>query len=199
MASAESPTPTQLVLVRHMARSPRTRTMRAARSGHRRQGVLLDDGTRIRKKGKRRYTEVDLAALASNHQRFLEFVRVGTIEVCDPVTEQAYSYEELVAKLKALAGAIDESGVNQDAVLGSDQPENSAPSIAPPPMDDLPPADPGVPELDETNGLTEEELLKMNRKDLDKVAKKDYGVEDPDKLPNKQAVVEAIFAASEEE
>ena len=91
------------VLVRHMARSPRTRTMRAARSGHRRQGVILDDGKRIRKKGRRRYTEVDLREMVRNNQRLLEYVRIGAIEVCDPKNEQAIPYEGLVELLGSVA------------------------------------------------------------------------------------------------
>jgi len=172
------------VLVRHMARSPRTRTMRAARAGHRRQGVLLDDGTRIRKKGRKRYTEVDLRELARNNQRFLEFVRVGAIEVCDPKTEHAIPYNDLVKMIgdvaqwvaekefseamerwnaahkawkeaceaeeaaaeeqerdpvlppepekpkKSKAVEVDESGLQQDPVAGSEREDNSAP---PPP------------------------------------------------------------------
>ncbi len=103
------------VLIRNMARSPRTRTARAARSGHRRQGVLLDDGTRIRKQGRRRYTEVDLRTFANNHQRLLEYVRVGSIEVCDPKTERAILYEDLVELVKNVGTHLAERATEMNA------------------------------------------------------------------------------------
>jgi hypothetical protein len=101
------------VLVRHMGRSARTRTMRAARAGHRRQGVLLDDGTRVRKRG-RRFTEVDLRELANNHQRLLEYVRTGAVEVCDPKTEHAIPYDGLVKMISDVGAWLTESSHAQD-------------------------------------------------------------------------------------
>jgi len=91
------------VLVRHNQRSARTRSQRAARSGHRRQGALMDDGTRIRRKGKGRYTEMDLRELVNNHERLLEYVRVGTLEVCDPKTESVIPYDDLVKMIVHVA------------------------------------------------------------------------------------------------
>jgi hypothetical protein len=96
------------VLVRHMARSPRTRTLRAGRAGHRRQGVLLDDGTRIRKRGRGRYTQVDLTRFAQNHTRLLEYIRTGAIEVCDPKTEQPIPYEGVKELLGSVAGHVND-------------------------------------------------------------------------------------------
>ena len=101
------------VLVRHMARSPRTRTMRAARAGHRRQGVLLDDGTRIRKRGRRRFTEVDLRELANNNQKLLEYVRIGALEVCDPKTEQSIPYEGLLKMIDSVASWVAEKSYSE--------------------------------------------------------------------------------------
>jgi hypothetical protein len=91
------------VLVRHMGRNPRTRTLRAARAGHRRQGVILDDGTRIHRKGRKRFTRVDLRKLVANHRRLLEFVRVGSIEICDPKTEKFIPYDGLVELISNVA------------------------------------------------------------------------------------------------
>jgi len=88
------------VLVRHMARSPRTRTMRAARAGHRRQGVILDNGLRLRRKGRGRFTELDLRDFAENHERLLEYVRVGSLEVCDPRSERIIPYDSLCELLE---------------------------------------------------------------------------------------------------
>jgi len=99
MTSAESPGKVEeVLLVRHMCRSPLTRTARAARAGHRRQGIVLADGTRIRKKGSRRFTVLALRDLVQNQERILELVRIGALEVCD-TNERALSYEALVEKL----------------------------------------------------------------------------------------------------
>lgn len=95
--------PLTYILVRHMGRSPRTRTLRAGRAGHRRQGVVLDDGTRIRKKGKKRMTQVDLAAVVDNHAHLLELILVGTIEVCDPYTGNAMQYDDVVGVIESYA------------------------------------------------------------------------------------------------
>lgn len=347
MSSAESPTPNtpeeeiskpaerviDYVLVRHMSRSPRTRTLRAARSGHRRQGVLLDEGTRIRRKGKQRLTEIHLRDFVNNHTKLLEYVRVGTLEIVDPDTEYTIGYDDLVSGIQKLGQAqegfeLSESGLQEGPVAGSDVEENAAPgamgetgatgggvpdaspsTLTSQPtatkveplggvqQSDQPPAptfavrllsvgDPipvvrmlretglsikeadelrkelpkvvaempnksdaeglakalidagskavvedtsmtasetrndmgasaltaavdqheaemrgesNPPPSSEEEGHTEDELLKMSRTDLNAVAEKDYGVQDADKLPNKPAVVKAIFAASEKE
>lgn len=198
-ASAASPGQ-GYVLVRHMARSPRTRTMRAARSGHRRQGVLLDDGTRIRKKGRKRFTQVELTTMVNNHQRLLEYLRVGTLEACDPVTERPMSYQEVADLIRSLGAtkggfALDESGVQQGPVGGSEKPENAAPSAKkkkPPPQvdQDAPPQ----------QGHTEGELFAMRFDELKEVAVNIYGV-DSDAVSSmraKKEVVAAIFAQGEE-
>jgi len=295
--------PLHHVLVRHMGRSPRTRTMRAARSGHRRQGVLLDDGSRIRRKGKKRLTELDLRAFVDNHRRLMEYVRVGTIEILDAWTEFPVSYNDLKSRLielgdqvvkerneeakeahkaaveaakaagaepppppKELGFVLDESGLQQDPVGGSDKVENTAPSDALPPAAATDPwvltlTDAGkeptavvrilreslgmsitnlgelgklpvelrrfagegdatslimglqeagatvnltreevpTPSAGEGGGeesLTEDELLKKSRSDLNGLAK-EYGVKKPEKMASKQSVVDAIFKAAE--
>lgn len=175
MSSAESPKP-NYVLVRHMARSPLTRTTRAARSGHRRQGVLLDDGTRIRRKGKRRLTQIDLREFIGNHARLLEYVRVGTLEVLDPVSERGLSYDDLIERLD-LVGLLKKAESAQPAAAESE---------------------PAKPESSD-EGYTKDELMSMVRPELNRVAKHIYGVKSPEKLPNKEEVVKAIFAAAGEE
>lgn len=183
--------PNQYILVRHMARSPRTRTMRAARSGHRRQGVLLDDGSRVRRKGKKRYTQVDLKNFIDNHTQLLEYVRVGTLEICDPVTERAISYDDLVKLLRELGGSelkFSDAGLQQGAIAGSEMPENAAPAEEKAPAAEA-----------SAKGFSEEELMKMSRGRLNKVARRDYGVENPEKLANKEEVVQAIFSVAEVE
>jgi len=222
--TAESPEakpetrPIHYVLVRHMARSPRTRTLRAARAGHRRQGVLLDDGTRIRKRGKRRLTEVDLRTMVDNHQKLLEYVRVGTIEVLDPVTEQAIPYEGVVEIIENLAKTMKlekfellETGVQDEVIPGSDVPENTAPmpDTTRPDIDasammaaadqaeakkrgeaNLPPSE------EEAEELTEADLKKMNRKELDALAT-DNGL-DPGDYSKKDELIEALLELGEE-
>lgn len=176
MSSAESPgkgggRPLDYVLVRHMARSPRTRTLRAARSGHRRQGVLLDDGTRIRKKGRKRFTEVALDTLADNNQRLLEYVQIGAIEVCDPKTERPISFDDLLKMIPGKAPA--------------------SPPVEEPKSKPEPPKPPEPKE----EGYTQDELLAMGLEELKDVAVNVFGVSEGDtkKLRAKQAVIDLIL------
>lgn len=210
---AEVTRPFDYFLVHHMARSRRTRTLRAARAGHRRQGVILDDGTRIKKRGER-FTEIGVDKFLTAHSRLLEYVRVGAIEVHDPRTMQPIPYDELISVLKTLGKdlvgkgfKVDESAmVPQGPVPGSSSTENMAP--IPPEDSDLIPseeeaeavieaaAEPQAePEPEETGpGYTEEELNAMTRKELNKLAEKEFDVRDPASLSNKQAVIDAILA-----
>ena len=205
-AAETTPRALDYILVRHMARNPRTRTLRAARSGHRRQGVLLDDGTRIRKKGRKRFTEVALTTMVDNHQRLLEYLRVGTLEACDPRTERPLEYEEVLSLIKNLGSdqkefTLDDSGVQQDTVDGSDNPEN----FAPPPSPKKPSKGGSPPKVEQAappkeEGHTEGELLAMKLDELKLVAVNTYGV-DKDAVSSmraKREVVTAIFAQSEE-
>lgn len=205
---AERPTKElNYILCRHMARSPRTRTMRAARAGHRRQGVLLDDGTRIRKKGRGRLTQISIDTFVRNHARLLEFVKVGSLEFLNPATQQRIPYAELEQIAKGFCDSVkadfkQEDRVPQDPVLGSDHPDNTAPTepteMAPPPdMEDLPPATEPEPEPEtEASELDEASLKKMGRDELNMLAA-EHGVENPAELPNKGAVIEAILAGGE--
>ena len=185
MTSAESPEKTEAVkwaqedgyvLVRHMCRSPLTRTKRAARAGHRRQGVVLGNGQRIRKKSRRQLVKVGLDVLIADKDRVIEFVRVGTLELCEPRTLSTIPYEMLPELLGSAAPVA--------------PPPASEPEVPPPPHDPTPKKAPA-----QTEGYTEEELEKKTRSDLNKIAL-EFGIKDPDRLPNKPAVIEAIFAAS---
>lgn len=68
--------------VRNLARSPETKTIRAQRNG-RWTGFLLDNGTRIRRKGARG-TEIDHASLMANLADLTWGVEDGYIEVLGP-------------------------------------------------------------------------------------------------------------------
>ncbi|NNL48482.1 MAG: hypothetical protein HKO76_08965 [Acidimicrobiia bacterium] len=168
MTSAASPEKTEIVFVRHMGRSPTTRTKRAARAGHRRQGVVLCNGLRIRKKNRLRPTKVALKLLAQDWKYVLELVRVGTLEICD-TDGKTVPFERLQAFLTG----------------GAPPPQQPVP--APAATQPSPPAEP--------KGYTEEELEKKTRNELNEIAK-EFGVASPHKLPSKPAVIEAIFAAS---
>jgi len=77
---------------------------------------------------------VDLTDLAWNHTKMLEYARVGSIEVCDPVTERPIQYEELEQILKNVVQSLGEDvkfdtrGIQQDPVAGSNE-MNAAPGI----------------------------------------------------------------------
>lgn len=159
-----------VVLVRHMCRSPLTRTKRAARAGHRRQGVVLGNGQRIRKKSRRHLVSVGLDVLIAGAERVMEYVRVGTLEICDPRTATAIPYEDLPELLNGTTPPL--------------PPPTTAPTPPPPP----PPSNP-------SEGYSEEELEKKTRSELNKIAM-EFGIKDADRLPNKPAVIDAIFTAS---
>lgn len=249
------------VYVRHVGRSAANRASRRARAGHRRQGVLLDNGLRIRKRGRQRLTKLNLKEFVQNHERLFHYLDNCMIEVIDPKTLKVISREDLLGGLRGLAGEFGKkikvgdpkvpyalvSGLKEktsppltrpdDATL--DDIDTSAVTASvdqanamrdgegnPPPSetgngepdaevdteeadagqvqdapadtevdapDGLPPAEEGTegeePELD----VLAKELDAMNRKELDKLAAKEYGLKDAKKLPNKQAVIEAII------
>ena len=91
--------PRDTVLLQHLQRDAASRHLRADRGGHRRQGVLLDDGTRIRQKAYRK-TEVSIETLAANHQSILEHHRKGRLAIFTS-DEKELSYDEV---LKLLTG-----------------------------------------------------------------------------------------------
>ena len=131
--TSSEPKRIEYILVRHMGRSPRTRTLRAARGGHRRQGVLLKNGQRIRKKGRKRLTQLHLKDFVENHTRLLEYVRVGAIEFVNPVTLQPIPYDDLLDFVHDFGSAmvedfeLDESGLQTGVIPGQSRPDNAAP------------------------------------------------------------------------
>jgi hypothetical protein len=197
--------------------------------------------------------------MVHNHERLLEYVRVGTLEVYDPF-EKRLSYEELLGLIESAGKYITdgkfelaESSLKFDLVDGASD-YNTAPrldddeddeedefdensNLPPPPevQTDLPPPDENQespegdpegqseetqedqtegeseqggeesPEGEETPGdepvdptgkedtvLDEETMLKLNRNDLNELAKSE-GVENPESLPNKPAVVQSVL------
>jgi hypothetical protein len=111
---------------------------------------------------------VGLDVLIADRDRVLEYVRVGTLELCGPREATAIPYERL------------------PALLGSELPAKALPATKPPPPPPPPP---------QQEGYTEEELEKKTRSELNKIAEK-FGIASPHKLPSKPAVIEAIFAAA---
>jgi hypothetical protein len=114
--TAERPEETKEVksgtlLLQHLQRDANTRSLRSQRSGHRRQGVLLDDGTRIRQRGYR-VTEISTQTLADNHQSILEHVREGRVAIFTP-DEKELSYEQLVALLKDQVPVVLEASLKE--------------------------------------------------------------------------------------
>lgn len=199
------------VLVRHTGRSALTRTTRALRSGHRRKGVLLDDGTRIRKKGKKRLTAVTLSTFVGNNQRLLEYVRVGQIEVCDAETESALSYDELVERIAELAGGKDklDERSRYELIRGPVLDMESAPAAPAAPAEEPPAEEPPVeeppaeepPAEEEGKTYSEDELLAMNLEPLKTLAVEEFGLNEGDvkKLRAKKDVVALIMEADASE
>jgi hypothetical protein len=146
--------------------------MRAARAGHRRQGILLDDGTRIRKKGRQRLTELTMKTFIGNQAKILELIKIGALELVNPNTLNPMSHDEVMA-------LVGQSSVGKA----------SAPAKPTAPVENKAPVKNGKPTT------FEEELKKMNRGDLNKIASRRYGVSGPEGFPNKQAVIDAILAA----
>jgi hypothetical protein len=91
------------VLVRHKGRDAAGGAVRRARSGFRRQGVVLDNGLRIRKQGRQRYTELDLRALVDNHENLLRYLDEDVIEILDAESKHVFTRAELVGILHDLA------------------------------------------------------------------------------------------------
>lgn len=161
-------------LVNHIGRSRLTKGMRKSRAGYRRQGILLADGTRIRKKGRRRRNILSAEKLLANWEKIYDLSERGIIEIQDPVTERPIPIDQLGVALGAATQPPAPS-------LASEENGVDAPEVAPP------------------EGYTEEQLLAMSRKALNRIAAREFGVNEPDKLPNKAAVIEAIMAAGGQE
>lgn len=119
--------PRETVLVQHLQRDAGSRHLRAQRGGHRRQGVLLDDGTRIRQKAYRK-TEISIQTLADNHQSILEHHRKGRLAIFTP-DEKEMSYDDVVALLTGKGIKVNEESLKEQLLTVN------AP-VAPPELDE---------------------------------------------------------------
>lgn len=72
--------PPKSLYIFHMARSPLGRTARRLRPGNR-QGFVLDDGVRVRRKGKKRVTEIGFDAAIQNIEKLIDGVKHSYIRV----------------------------------------------------------------------------------------------------------------------
>ena len=197
------------VLVRHISKRVQSRSgRRVARGGGRRQGVVLDNGLRIRKKGRLRLNVVHLSEFARSSDRLMAAMDLSIIEVLDPNTMKVLSKEELFGRLNiavkesvnprpadatredidvsAVTAAVDQANAKRDGEANPPPSERDTGLLD----------DEGEEMSEEGDELSMDDLEKMSRKDLDKLAV-DYGVEDPKKLANKGEVIDAIVAAAE--
>jgi len=201
-------------LIKHLGTDRPTRGLRAANRGNRARPIIFDDGIRVLP-GRLRVTELPFSDYLDNHESILDWVRAGVIEVQD-AQQRALSYEQLKA-LTAELGKGREGfkvtvGVSldqekQEAALYTEVNKDSTKpdidlSAVLAAQDQAEAKKRGEaneePKSEEKPSYSEEELLAMNRKELNKVAADEFGIESPEKLPSKQAVVEAIFKSSEE-
>lgn len=211
-APKTEPRPKDYVLVNHMMKSARSSLKRHMRSGNRRQGVILDNGQRIRKRGYRMMNEVNLRTMVENHRRLLDYLESGIIEVIDPVTGKSLDVDGLIKKIEEVGSRLtpgDKMKVDWSPNATEAKPDSTRPDMEvseelakSPEATGKPESEPEqesepdevVGEGEPEEGLTEEELLKLNRSDLNDTAR-EYGVDNPEGLKNKQEVVDAIFEA----
>lgn len=211
-----TPEPEFHIYVRHIGRSAVNRAQRKARAGHRRQGATLDNGLRIRKKGRMRLTKIALKEFVDNHERLFFYIDNGIIEAIDSATMKAIPRDELLNMLHGLTDNVkvgdeilppalitgmvahpptrpqDVTRTDLDAAAmtaAADQAEAQKTGEANPPPSEQP-EDPGQ-DHDQDEGLTEADLKKMSRKELDQVAK-DNDV-NPDDYSNKNELIEALL------
>jgi len=203
-----TPEPEFHIYVRHIGRSAANRAQRKARAGHRRQGATLDNGLRIRKKGRMRLTKIALKEFVDNHERLFFYIDNGIIEAIDPATMRAIPRDELLNLLHGLTDQVkvgdeilppalitgmvqhpptrpqDVTRPDMDAaamMAAADQAEaNKSGDANPPPSEEA-----------EEEGLTEADLKKMNRKELDKLARENDV--NPDEYSNKNELIEALL------
>lgn len=216
--------PLDYVMVKHLGYSPKTKVHRAARAGQRRQRLMLDTGRRIRFKGER-FTEVSLTDLFKNFNTLLASVRSGAAEICRPDNLQPFTHEQLLDLGHRLAEdykkdlKVDETLLEPlfadltdkrvweakpseptEGVITPEAPKAQITEPAPEPIPEEPSQDESRQEEPTAQGeevvITEEDLHKKSRGELNELAS-NMGVEEPEKLPNKQAVIDAILDASE--
>lgn len=204
--------------VRHVGRNTANRANRRARAGHRRQGAVLDNGVRIRKKGRMRLTKVAFKEFVENHERLFYYLDNGIVEAIDPATMQVIPRDELLNLMHGLAADFDRKvtvgdeilppslltgmvqhpptrpqdttrpDMGEGAVLAAvDQHEAEMKGEANPPEVE----EAEEQEQSELETLTEADLKKMNRKELDKIAK-DHDI-DPKEYSTKDELIAALL------
>ena len=201
------------IYVRHVGRSAVNRASRHARSGHRRQGAILDNGVRIRKKGRYRLTKVALKEFVANHERLFFYIDNGIIEVIDPASLTAIPRDELLDLIQNIAGGYGCKVTVTDEILppslitGMTQHPATRPQDAvQSEVDETEAEEEESTEVDETEAedgedaedeveeeLTEADLKKMNRKELDKLAEENDV--NPKDFSTKDELIEALLEA----
>ncbi len=216
--------------LRHVGRRAENRAVRRARAGHRRQGAVLDNGVRIRRKGRYRLTKVRYKEFVKNHERLFFYIDNGIVEAIDPSTMKAIPRDELLNLIHGIAGDFGQKITVGDVALPprlmapGEQPPPSRPEDvtrpdmgesaimaavdqhdaemmgeANPPPAEEPPVEEEVETEEETEELdggeeyelTEADLKKMSRKELDKLAKENDL--DPKQYSNKDELIEALL------
>lgn len=194
------------IFINHMMRSARSGLKRHMRSGNRRQGVILDNGQRLRRRGNRLMNEVNLRTLVECHHKLLGYLESGIIEAIDPHTQKVMTIEQVIAKIKEVGYRMN---LKQDLLVAYDTPISEAglpdPNSTQPNIkvmeelaktpeatgqDETPPED----NVEPNEGLTEDDLVKLSRSKLNDTAM-EYGIEDPGSYKTKQDVIDAIFEA----
>jgi len=198
--------------VRHVGRSAANRASRRARAGHRRQGAVLDNGVRIRKKGRMRLTKVAFKEFVENHERLFYYLDNGIIEAIDPATMQAIPRDELLNLIHGMAGDFGREVTVTDEILPPalltgmvQHPPTRPQDVTRPDMGEgaalaavdqheaemKGEANPPPVEEEVEEELTESDLKKMSRKELDKLAK-EHDL-DPSEYSNKDELIEALL------
>jgi len=161
-----------MILVTNLAHKKISRTARVLRSG-RRTGFLLEDGTRIRRRG-RRGTELDEGALKANLEKLCEGIEEMWISVVSTETGAELTADDLI---KMAGGKV-----------AAKAPEKE-PEKEPEGEDDAGEHD--------AEFLDEALLKKMKREELDELAE-EYGL-DPEDYKTKGEIIDALMEPDEEE
>ena len=101
----ESPAAPELICVRHLGRNAKSKHIRHERAGYRYSRYFLDDGTPVRRKG-RRSIVMDLEKFVANFGSILEGATVGMLEVLEPKTMTPVRVADLPAYGAEIAAKI---------------------------------------------------------------------------------------------
>lgn len=100
------------ILLKHMGRHRSTHTLRAVRPGRRRHRFMLNDGTRIRRKGRQRFTEVSYKLMLESLTQILEGIVTGFIQVYQPGSAEPMGLREF----ESFVGEVEDK-LGQDAIV----------------------------------------------------------------------------------